>query len=140
MANKKITDLTLISAVTDSVNLPSDDTIQSYRLTFAQIWTWLLGKLQSTVTISAAGTTLLETNKIVFLNPTGGSFSQALPAVAGCSGWLVTFKNVATNGNTATLDASGTELIDAAETIVLASTPTMDAATLYCNGVKWLIL
>lgn len=37
MADKKITDLTLIGALTDAVNLAVDDTIQSYRATMAQI-------------------------------------------------------------------------------------------------------
>lgn len=42
MAQKKITDLQLIEAVTDEVNLPADDTIQSYRVTAAQIKEYVL--------------------------------------------------------------------------------------------------
>jgi hypothetical protein len=42
MAQKKITDLQLISAVTDDLSLPADDTIQTYRTTIAQIKAWIL--------------------------------------------------------------------------------------------------
>lgn len=41
MANKKITDLTLIAAVTDTLSIPSDDSIQSYRFTAAQMKTYM---------------------------------------------------------------------------------------------------
>lgn len=42
MAQKKITDLTLIDAVTDELNLPGDDTIQTYRCTVAQLKAFIL--------------------------------------------------------------------------------------------------
>lgn len=58
MGQKKITDLQLRSSVTDGVNLPSDDGIQSYRVTAAQFWTYILGKLQSAGLLSAPGTLL----------------------------------------------------------------------------------
>lgn len=45
---KKITDLQLRSAVADDVNFPTDDTIQSYRVTAAQIYTYLKTKLRAT--------------------------------------------------------------------------------------------
>ncbi len=41
MANKRITDLQLISAFTDSVNMPVDNGIQSYRGTAAQLKTYM---------------------------------------------------------------------------------------------------
>lgn len=42
MALKKITDLQLISVMTDTVNIPGDDGIQTYRVTGAKIRDWLL--------------------------------------------------------------------------------------------------
>lgn len=42
MAQKKITDLQLIGAVTDDLNLPSDNGIQSYRCTATQIKNYVL--------------------------------------------------------------------------------------------------
>jgi hypothetical protein len=42
MAQKKITDLQLIDAVTDSLSIPADDSIQSYRLTGSQLKAYIL--------------------------------------------------------------------------------------------------
>lgn len=41
MANKKITELQLVSAVTSDLNFPCDDTLQTYRATIAQLKTFL---------------------------------------------------------------------------------------------------
>jgi hypothetical protein len=56
MANKKITELQLISTVTDSLNYPVDDTLQTYRSTASQLYTYLKSKLfaESSVTPDAA--------------------------------------------------------------------------------------
>lgn len=141
MAQKKITDLTLRSSVTDGVNIPGDDGIQTYRVTAAQIWDYIYAKIVARPsTITGAGTVITSAMKIVFLDPTSAGFTQDLPAVAGCSGWKITFKNIATNGNIATLDAASTELIDNALTLDLGSDQTMDSATVYCDGTKWYIL
>lgn len=44
MANKKITDLQLISSITDTVNFAGDDTIQTYRATALQFYNYLKSK------------------------------------------------------------------------------------------------
>lgn len=41
MAQKKITDLQLISALTDAINFPVDNTTQTYRATIAQVKDWV---------------------------------------------------------------------------------------------------
>jgi hypothetical protein len=41
MADKKITDLQQISAITDDLNFPVDDTLQTYRATIGQVKTYL---------------------------------------------------------------------------------------------------
>lgn len=134
MANKLITDLQLISALSDTVNVPGDDTIQTYRFTMLQLVKYLNG----TTTISASGETIASTAKIVLLDPTSAAFTQDLPAVATFpTNVVLTLKNIATNGNDVTLDANSTELIDNAQTLVLAS---MDAVSLLNTGSKWLIL
>lgn len=45
MAQKKITDLQLIDEVTDSLNIPADDTLQTYRFTAAQLVAYMESKL-----------------------------------------------------------------------------------------------
>lgn len=59
MAQKKITDLQLIDEVTDELNLPSDDTIQTYRVTVAQLIAYFFstGRVVSDVIAALAVTT-----------------------------------------------------------------------------------
>jgi hypothetical protein len=143
MAQKLITELQLISSLTDSTNLPVDNGIQSYRATMPQVYNYIRPLLSSSRTISAAGTSLTAADRVVFLDPTSESFVQELPACASLPvGLVLIFKNIAlpSNGNTATLDANSTELIDAEETLVLNSFPVMDSVTLYNTGTKWLRL
>lgn len=45
MPQKKITDLQLIDEVVDSLNIPGDDTLQTYRFTAAQLITYIESKL-----------------------------------------------------------------------------------------------
>ena len=63
MADKKITDLTLIDEATDDVSLPGDDGVQTYRITIAQIKEFVLKSAAPLGSISAfAGTTPPSTN------------------------------------------------------------------------------
>ncbi len=142
MAQKKITDLTLRSAVVAACNFAVDDGTQTYRVTAAQIYEYLWPLFNGVRTISAAGSDLVAGDRIVLLNPTSASFSQNLPACADFPVGVYKFKNIAlpSNGNTVTLDPSGSELIDDQTTIVLNSSPSMDGVDLYNTGLKWLIV
>lgn len=55
MAQKKITDLQLISSLTDDVSIPGDDGIQSYRLTTPQIMEYITAKLQAAGVVTPVG-------------------------------------------------------------------------------------
>lgn len=140
MATKKITDLNLISAVTDSLSIPSDDGSQTYRFTAAQFFSYILAKFVAARTFTS-NTTIVSTDSIILCDPTVGNFTQNLPAVGSMAiGFQLKIKNVATNGNTVTLDANSSELIDNSLTLILNSLPTMDSVTLYNTGTKWIIL
>lgn len=141
MANKKITDLQLVSAITDSANFPLDDGIQTYRGTGPQIYDYLLPKFSASRTISAAASALTLADRVVYLDPTSSSFTQALPALSGVpANWTVTFLNIATNGNYVTLDADSTETIDGATTKIVNSSPFRDGVTLIKKSTGWFTL
>ncbi len=138
MAQKKITDLQLRSSVTDDVNIPIDDTIQTYRITAPQLFAYMRLKFGGVQTIAAAGTVLDSTAVVVLLDPTSLSFVQALPAVASLPlNMVIIFKNIAVNGNTATLDGDSSETIDKVTTLVLNS---LDSVEVFNTGTEWLIL
>jgi hypothetical protein len=136
MGTKKITDLTLRSAVVETLVFPADDGAQTYKVTALQIRKYL----STSRTLTSSGT-ILTTDVIVLLDPTSAGWTQALPACASFpSGCTLTLKNIATNGNVVTLDGNSSELIDNALTLDLGSDPTMESVTLYNTGTKWLIL
>jgi microcystin-dependent protein len=68
MAQKKITDLQLRTSVTSDLNLPSDDGIQSYRITAQQLADFILAN--GSVTASKLGTGAVTTTKILDANVT----------------------------------------------------------------------
>lgn len=72
-------------------------------------------------------------------DPTGGSFTETLPnGSATPIGCTLTFKNIATNGNTVTL--SGDANIDGSATLILNSIPVMDSVTIRWSGTIWMII
>ncbi len=141
MGTKKITDLTLRSSVVDSVNIPIDDGIQTYRVTMPQVFDYLWPKFFAVRTVTSPDT-VVSTDRILLLDPTSSPFTQPLPACATFPTGVYTFKNIAlpSNGNAVTLDANGSELIDEALTLVLNSSPSMDSVDLLNTGAKWLIV
>jgi hypothetical protein len=138
MADRKITDLQLRSNVNDDVNFPVDDGIQTYRVTAPQVFSYIRPKFSTTRVITAAASAVTGTDVIIYLDPTSASFTQALPAVASLpTGFVIQFKNIATNGNLVTLDASSTQLIDEDETLVVGM---LRVVRLINNGTKWVVL
>lgn len=73
MADKKITQLQLRASVTDDLNIPSDDGIQSYRVTIAQIKAWILAAGNGVTAFLANGSVTdakLATSAIQLVMPT----------------------------------------------------------------------
>lgn len=141
MAQKTIPAFTLISSIADTAQFLVDDGVQTYRCTAPQLYAYLFPKLSASRTISAAGNALASTDRVVLLNPTSASFSQALPALADMpTDFIVTLKNIATNGNTVTLDGDGSEQIDLVDTLVLGSDPVMDSVTLMKTATRWIVI
>jgi microcystin-dependent protein len=79
MANKKITDLTLRGSIEDTLSIPTDDTIQTYRITIAQIKAWILA------TGNVVRATITPAEQI----PTGSMMPFAGAAAALPTGWLI---------------------------------------------------
>lgn len=73
MATKKITDLQLRDSVTDDLNLPGDDGIQTYRVTGAQIKSYVLSE-------GAVGATQLATDAVQTAKIQNGAVTSAKAA------------------------------------------------------------
>lgn len=92
MATKKITELTTVSAVTDDLYFPSDDGIQSYKASGAQLGAYLL---------PSAGLTPVKVASSLINKPTNYAFTAAV----GSNALTVALKSAAGT------DASSTDVI-----------------------------
>jgi hypothetical protein len=117
VAQKKITDLQLRSSVVGDLNFPSDDTLQSYRVTAAQVFDYVRSRIPAEYS---------ELSNIVILPSVAGSaLTIALKNKAGNNGSStdpirVGFRNVTVTSGTYTLRE-----ITAALSIVISSGSTL---------------
>jgi hypothetical protein len=136
MAQKKITDLALISSVTGTLSMVGDNGIATYRFTPAQLWTYLRTLYGALTAISAAGTSLTQTTSTVMLTP-AANFTQMLPAIAGITdGTEITLKNCSAT-YTVTVDANASETIDGSLTVDLLP---LESITVVKNSSGWWII
>jgi hypothetical protein len=139
MADKRITDLQLISALADDSNFAVDNSTQSYRTTGAQLKTYL-GR--SVKTVTNAGYSLLTADPYGSVLVTAGSGTRTvnLPAVADNTGRVVTIRKMddVSGSFYVIVDASGTETIDGALTFLLIDQD--DSVTLLCDGTQWMVI
>lgn len=99
MANKKITDLQLISALTDSVNFPGDPGTQTYRTTASQIWDYIEAKIGTKRNALSGGTSGGAAN-VQTLTPTK-------PLTSYNAETVIFFMAGFTNTTAATMNVSG---------------------------------
>lgn len=136
MSDKKIVELQLRTSVIDTVNFPSDDGIQSYRVTAAQIFDYMRAKFATVRSLTAPGT-IAQANVVILLDATAGAFTQPLPAIAGLNvGTTWTFKNIGT-ANAVTIDPNSAETIDGVATLDLQPG---DSVKLFNTGAAWITL
>lgn len=83
------------------------------------------------------GYAVVDGDDVLTVDSTGGNVTITLPAAAASSGKVVTVvKKVAANN--VTIQGSGAELINGANTLVLAA--QYAAKTLICDGVQWYVI
>jgi hypothetical protein len=160
MAQKRINDLQLRSDFDATCNMPSDDLVQTWRITGAQI----LAYIQSNITVQlasiadglitraklAAGavarcavTTVTGShnatgaNDVLLADSSGGNVTVNLPAAASHTGRILHIKKTSAS-NTVTVDANSTETIDGALTQVL--TEQYHCLSIVSNGTEWSII
>jgi hypothetical protein len=81
VANKKITDLSLIASITDSVNFAVDNTVQSFRCTAAQLLTYIRANAQNYLLSSKTSDyVILDTDNIRTIKATNTTSSFTFTA------------------------------------------------------------
>ena len=100
MPTKKITDLQLRDEVADDLSIPSDDGIQSYRVTSSQIWTYLQSKA-----VQAAGDLLIAATSATLARLAIGSENKILKSVSGAPAWAWPYSKQASYNDTGNISA-----------------------------------
>lgn len=149
---KKITDLQLISSLTDTVNYVVDNGIQSYRSTALQIKNYILAAGNVTKAALAAGaigrriietvsssTTIGSTTDTCLGDTSGGAITTTLRAGASYgTGAILEFLKTSTDNTAWTIDGDGTEQINGATTTALHTEG--EFLRIMWNGTAWIQL
>lgn len=161
MGQKKITDLQLRDLVEDDLNFPSDDTIQSYRVTGEQIWNYIKSKygtatgaqqflrnisgiptfswpkaVQSTKTTTYAISATAD--HLLLLDAVGGGFTITLPTAASVPGKEYILKKIDATYAVVTIATTSSQTIDGVVGTTLNS--KNECLWLFSDGSNWIIL
>jgi hypothetical protein len=134
MAQKRITELQLISSLTDSINVPGDDGIQTYRFTIAQLRASFLLATDTATTTK----TLVMTDGVVLADASGGAFTITLPPASTSLNKVFKIKKIDTTLNKITIDPNSSELIDGLSEVKLGT--YLQCFEIVCNGTGWFIV
>lgn len=154
MATKRITDLQLRDDVDATVNFPGDDSIQTYRVTAAQVKNYVLSPenvLRSALAQGAIGRRFLsasidttyginlDTDDHVFGDASGGTFTMTLPTAVGKAGRIVTIERTDLTFTTDLIIATtSSQTINGATTRKLKT--QNERLTLVSDGANWIVL
>ena len=91
-----------------------------------------------------ATATLFPSDEIVTVDTAAGNVTLTLPGAAGCRGLQLSVKRLSAGGNTLTVAAAGSDLIDGAGTALLPSqydvVTLVAALTVSPNSYGWVLL
>jgi len=128
MANVKISELTAATTLSNNDTLA---VVQSATTKEASVG--LVRGFTDTVAKST-GYTAVTGDSVILVS---GAYTITLPAATGCSGKVLTVKNVGSTG-TVTIDGNASETIDGSTTVSLSS--QYDSRTIVCDGTEWHII
>lgn len=138
MADKRITELTLRSSFSATCNVPVDDTVQTYRVTGAQILDFVAAH-NASASPQSASYAIGDTDDVrsVLVTTGGTDRTVTLPDPSTNVNRILTIKKVdsgvgilTVDGNGANIDGYGTEII----------TSQYDWMTVQSDGTNWHVL
>lgn len=110
-------------------------TMESLETTFFEEYN---GQPTNTAPVSSYVTTTSGNMYYAEVDASAASKTVVLPPVASCVGRVYVVKKSDNSANTVTLDGDGSELIDSAGTLVIAT--QNDAYSIMSDGIKWKII
>lgn len=144
MAQKRINDLQLRSDFDETCNFPTDDLVQTWRVTGQQVLDYVDGNIDKhaiadrTVLAKTTTYTILNTDRVITANAAGGAFTLTLPTASGINGRVLQIKKIDSTINVVTIDGNSSETIDGSLTKKLCT--QYESITLVSDGTNWLVL
>lgn len=138
MGTKKITELQLRSNVSDDLNFPSDDGLQSYRVTAAQLYNYINSKFSvyRSVTSTDSVGALDYTMKL-----SGASFTSTLPTAVGVAGKRYKFVHAGTSlSQVYTIDTTSSQTIGGVAGGSYALVTNGEVLEVESDGANWMIV
>jgi hypothetical protein len=93
---------------------------------------------QAVTNTITSGTTLTSSYRTVLCDSSSASFTVTLPPSSNSKYMIYTIKKIDATGNTVTVDANASELIDGSLTKILNSQYL--SVTIQCDGSNWYII
>ena len=138
MAQKRINDLQLRSDFDETCNFPTDDLVQTWRVTGAQILSFVSQAIIRAFSSKTSAYTVLITDSVILADATSAAFTLTLPAAASSSGKVFSVKKIDSSLNAVIIDPNSSELIDGATTFSL--TEQYQSISFISNGTAWFII
>lgn len=135
MAQKKITDLQLISSISSTLNVPVDNSTQTYRATAAQFKSFFNAK---TIISKTALYTVDVADEFIQVSAASADYTITLPSASGISGKIFAFKRTDANLYYITIDGAGAETIDGYTSVKLCT--QNEYLEIMSDGTNWIIL
>lgn len=137
MAQKKITELQLISSVDDALLFAADNGTQTYRTSASQIATYIGKSLKWPITSKTTTYTAVVADSRIMVT-TASAWTLTLFAASGNAGKILTIKKTSSDANALTIDGNGSETIDGATTIKIWN--QNESVSIICDGSNWHVI
>lgn len=150
MATKRISELSLREDFDETCNIPVDDTLQSYRVTGAQVLAFVAAAL-TRATIPAGVIAKLNiatktgaynidaaSDDLILADASSAGFTLTLPAISGIAGRVFVIKKTDSSANAVLIDGNGAETIDGEDNFQLYN--QYESVRLVATSTGWSVI
>jgi hypothetical protein len=140
MARKQITELTEITALSDSCIVPVQDGANTYKFVLTKLLTYIRGYLEPSITAQTANYAILTTDYFVTMSASGGNRTVTLPTAVGRNGKVFTIKKIDSSSNIVQILTTSAQTMDGIASGAIYLRAQYDTIKLVSDGTNWLIL
>lgn len=140
MARKKISELSEITALSDTCEVPIHDGTYTWKFVLTKMITYVRSYLEPSVVAQTANYAVLAADYYVTMSASGGNRTLTLPTAVGKNGKVFTLKKIDSSSNTVQLLTTLAQTIDGNASGALYLRAQYDTIKVVSDGSNWLIL